>query len=251
MHPADVSDGNLRGEPPQFTPPKIDYSLHAPGNVETISEPAEVIKIDPPIERPRPISDVFQPPPVPPIIIPRKDIKSYPPPIIFESSPVATEDTPSPSVLVVGGTDGSGTRRVVQILTELGVTMVSEDPETYDIHADLVGGWPEVVRPVLKETKSLLYNPMELSSNVKKTIGSHLQRLLNQVKADSIKPTSHRLAVGGVLPKTKGASASKVAYGFKAPVAMTLSPWWAELLPHFKLLHVVRDGRDIAFSANQ
>ena len=45
--------------------------------------------------------------------------------------------------------DGSGTRRVVQILSQLGVLMVSEDPETYDIHADIVGGWPRVVLPVL------------------------------------------------------------------------------------------------------
>lgn len=56
----------------------------------------------------------------------------------------------NPSVLVVGGTDGSGTRRVVQLLTSLGVLIVSEDPETYDIHADLFGGWPSVVTPVLE-----------------------------------------------------------------------------------------------------
>lgn len=55
-----------------------------------------------------------------------------------------------PAVLVVGGTDGSGTRRVVQLLTNLGVLIVSEDPETYDIHADLFGGWPKVVEPVLQ-----------------------------------------------------------------------------------------------------
>ena len=34
-------------------------------------------------------------------------------------------------------TDGSGTRRVVQTLIQLGVKMVSEDAETFDIHADL------------------------------------------------------------------------------------------------------------------
>ena len=33
--------------------------------------------------------------------------------------------------------DGSGTRRVVQVLTMLGVRMVSEDPETYDIHVPI------------------------------------------------------------------------------------------------------------------
>jgi len=54
------------------------------------------------------------------------------------------------SMLVVGGTDGSGSRRVVSLLVALGVPMVSEDPETYDIHADLVGGWPKMVTPLLR-----------------------------------------------------------------------------------------------------
>ena len=58
--------------------------------------------------------------------------------------------TSTDNIMVVGGTDGSGTRRVVQLLTKLGVTIVSEDPETYDIHADLFGGWPQVVTPVLQ-----------------------------------------------------------------------------------------------------
>ena len=49
-----------------------------------------------------------------------------------------------------GFVDGSGTRRVVQILCQLGVSMVSEDPETYDIHADSVGGWPVMAHPLLQ-----------------------------------------------------------------------------------------------------
>ena len=59
------------------------------------------------------------------------------------------------------------------------------------------------------------------------------------------------LAVGGALRKPRGTNASRVDFGFKAPVAMTLAPWWAKMLPHFQLLHVLRDGRDIAFSVNQ
>jgi hypothetical protein len=27
--------------------------------------------------------------------------------------------------------------------------MVSEDPETYDIHGDVMGGWSDVVNPVI------------------------------------------------------------------------------------------------------
>jgi hypothetical protein len=84
-------------------------------------------------------------------------------------------------------------------------------------------------------------------------IEGNLKRLLRQVDIDSHKPTSYVLAKGGVLPKPdpNETTAKDVKYGFKAPVAMTLVPWWAYLIPDFKFLHVVRDGRDIAFSANQ
>ena len=51
--------------------------------------------------------------------------------------------------------------------------------------------------------------------------------------------------IPGALPKPQGTSSSHVKYAFKAPVAMTLVPWFAHLEPHFKFLHVLRDGRDI------
>eukprot|EP01032_Pedospumella_encystans_P019215 gene19215-21852_t len=157
----------------------------------------------------------------------------------------------SKSILEVGGTDGSGTRRVVQVLTQLGVVMVSEDPETYDIHADLVRGWPEVVTPVLADVHTLDYTPRQLSPNIQTRTRKSVAAILNQVEKDSTKPTSYKLAVGGVLPHPGGVIASKILHGFKAPVAMTLSPWFADLSPHFKLVHVLRDGRDLSFSANQ
>jgi len=62
---------------------------------------------------------------------------------------------------------------------------------------------------------------------------------------------SEQLAVGGVLPHPANVSVQSVLHGFKAPVAMTLAPCFAEESPHFKFVHVLRDGRDIAFSANQ
>eukprot|EP01038_Epipyxis_sp_PR26KG_P009312 gene9312-12548_t len=176
-------------------------------------------------------------------------LKSFPTPISFSSSD--NNKITKPAVLVVGGTDGSGTRSVVQLLTELGVTMVSEDPETYDIHADLVGGWPEIVKPVIRETKSLNYNPDRLSLGLVNKERMQLRKLLAQVDKDSTKPQSKKLAVGGALNKPKGTSCSKISYGFKAPVAMTLAPWWADTLSDFRMLHVLRDGRDISFSANQ
>ena len=155
------------------------------------------------------------------------------------------------SVLVVGGTDGSGTRRVVEVLTKLGVTMVSEDPETYDIHADIVGGWPKIVDPVLHEAHGLQYNPTSLSENVQKETRARISKVIGQAKVDSLKPESKILARGGKLNTPKGVSASGVSFGIKAPVSMVMAPWWKDMLPNFKFLHVVRDGRDIAFSANQ
>lgn len=155
------------------------------------------------------------------------------------------------AMMVVCGTDGSGTRSVVQTLTRLGVLMTSEDPETYDIHGDLMGGWPPMVKPVLSRTHSLNYNPEKIDPAVHSVVSTGLRRLIEKAESDSRKPESHKLAVGGGLPRRAGSDATRVNFGFKAPVAMTLAPYWAHLTPHFKLLHVVRDGRDIAFSANQ
>jgi len=176
-----------------------------------------------------------------------KTARKFPEPITT-STPNAQH---SPAVLVVGGTDGSGTRRVVQTLAEIGVVMVSEDPETYDIHADLVKGWPEVVNPVISATRSLNYDPKKLINALQDRSRKNIGAILNQVDKDSVKPQSFKLAVGGVLPHPSDATTEGVKYGFKAPVAMTLAPWFAELSPHFKLVHVLRDGRDISFSANQ
>jgi hypothetical protein len=48
--------------------------------------------------------------------------------------------------VVVGGSDGSGTRSVVALLEKLGVFMVVDDRGTNDVHGAEMGGWPPVVR---------------------------------------------------------------------------------------------------------
>lgn len=161
------------------------------------------------------------------------------------------DETLPPGVLVVGGTDGSGTRSVVKKLVSLGTTMVSEDPQTYDIHADLVNGWPTIVTPVIKETHSLMYSKSSLSQKTYSFISHAVQRILSQAEEDSYKPESHKLAVGGVLKRPDNINAKGIKFGFKAPVAMTLLPIWVDNLSHSRFIHVLRDGRDIAFSANQ
>ncbi|CAN0318443.1 unnamed protein product, partial [Hapterophycus canaliculatus] len=51
--------------------------------------------------------------------------------------------------------------------------------------------------------------------------------------------------------KRHGNPAKHVSWGFKAPVSMVLVPFFEEAWGRAKFLHVVRDGRDIAFSGNQ
>jgi len=179
---------------------------------------------------------------------PQTPIINLPPdPITFNSN-VNNENK---AILIVGGTDGSGTRKVVDILRQMGVLMVSEDPETYDIHADSVQGWPTIVNPVLETTRSLNYEMSTLPLTLQQNIKNQLNILINKAAEDSTKPTSYKLAVGGALPRPSNIYATKISYGFKAPVSMTLAPLWADVVPHFRFLHVLRDGRDIAFSANQ
>ena len=74
--------------------------------------------------------------------------------------------------LIVGGTDGSGTRGVVALLQRLKVAMVVEDTGTMDIHASpymVKGGWPEVVRPVLEWAHGAGYDTQAAPSDLRKT----------------------------------------------------------------------------------
>lgn len=87
--------------------------------------------------------------------------------------------------------------------------------------------------------------------NLRQRMNLEIKRLLHRAELDSTKPPSNKLAVGGVLPKPPHIQAKYVKYGFKAPVAMTLLPYWVHLLSSSMFIHVLRDGRDIAFSANQ
>lgn len=67
-----------------------------------------------------------------------------------------------PVPLIVGGTDGSGTRGVVDLLQRLKVRMVVEDRGTMDVHGSpymAKGGWPAVVRPVLDWSHGAGYDP--------------------------------------------------------------------------------------------
>lgn len=160
------------------------------------------------------------------------------------------EEFPSPSIpLVVVGSDGSGTRSVVELLQRLGMPMAVDDAGTNDIHASEIGGWPPMVEAVLRETHSADYDPpTSLSATVHKLAAQDLKKLL------SIVPRKVTSARGRSMNQRKNIateSASLVSWGFKAPVALLLIPLVQEILGPISVVHVIRDGRDVAFSNNQ
>ncbi|CAM9164463.1 unnamed protein product [Discosporangium mesarthrocarpum] len=150
-----------------------------------------------------------------------------------------------PVPLVVGGTDGSGTRGVVALLKRLGVPMVVEDGGTLDVHGSPYmskKGWPGVVNPVLQWAQGTGYNSMDAS----KALRSSTLTAINSLHK-TMSQAARSISVDA------GQRAEYVSWGFKAPVSMMLVPFFAEAWGQhgFKFVHVVRDGRDIAFSGNQ
>jgi len=96
-------------------------------------------------------------------------------------------------ILIVGGSDGSGTRAFVETLRELGAEIVSEDPDTFDVHAsEIVQGWPGLIQRIflpfgrmgffsMKEEQSPKhdFNPEVSSSNDNLTQSSRSHLVAN------------------------------------------------------------------------
>ncbi|KAG7352512.1 hypothetical protein IV203_008560 [Nitzschia inconspicua] len=69
-------------------------------------------------------------------------------------SPGGHEQDQKP-LLIIGGSDGSGTRAFVDTLRELGAVVVADDPDSFDIHAVELcrhQGWPGLINAVLNFT---------------------------------------------------------------------------------------------------
>uniref|UniRef100_A0A7R9WRJ1 Sulfotransferase domain-containing protein n=1 Tax=Craspedostauros australis TaxID=1486917 RepID=A0A7R9WRJ1_9STRA len=130
--------------------------------------------------------------------------------------------------LVMVGTDGSGTRGVAAILQQLGVPLVVDDFVQLDVHAASIGGWTPLVRSALSH------------KDIDAVLSQYLLRELPPRWDQQYATHEH------------AAMSPTVSFAFKAPIAMTLIPQLRRIFDgRFKLVHVVRDGRDIAFSDNQ
>lgn len=161
-------------------------------------------------------------------------------------SPATAQQRPTLSStppVIVGGTDGSGTRGAVTFLLSSGVLMLSDAGSDggcqYDVHGKELhsAGWPPVVQNVLTHTHSPDFVPKrDLPENVETTTREAVRRMA----------AAFRRRVNGKL-KREGNPEFYTRWGFKAPVSMYMLPYWAEEFPNCTFVHVVRDGRDMVF----
>ncbi|KAI2505227.1 hypothetical protein MHU86_9223 [Fragilaria crotonensis] len=152
--------------------------------------------------------------------------------------------------VIIGGSDGSGTRAFVDLLARLGVPMLLDDPISMDIDGSLLcerQGWPPLAKMALVNRKLPVDQWPEIDRNQSRTEMEKLRHVLDVRFARRMR----RLAAVDHVNTSK--LATKVLFGFKAPITMLLVPMiQAYMYPTgFKYIHVVRDGRDVALSSNQ
>ena len=131
-------------------------------------------------------------------------------------------DTVSPPT-VAGGTGGSGTRVFSEVLQSAGVFMgarLNRSSDALDL-ADFEWRWGKPYLAAEGAHKTLPQEQMEVE--LQKSLRDHLG----------------------------GYDAAAGAWGWKHPHAYLLLPWLDTVFSGLRFVHIVRDGRQIAFSSNQ
>jgi hypothetical protein len=125
---------------------------------------------------------------------------------------------------IIGATGGSGTRAVARIVRRAGMFIganlnVSEDALDFGDYSDR---WINVF--VAGQTAGLSpATQAEMARDLQATLARHLVALAPPARA----------------------------WGWKEPRSIFLLPFFHSQFPTLKFLHVIRDGRDMAYSANQ
>lgn len=151
-------------------------------------------------------------------------------------------------VLVIGGTDGSGTRAFVDTIRSLGVPIVGDDPHTFDIHGSCMfakKGWPGLISTILKETHSANYDWEDLPTTTQVIVEREVRRLLRSLNVKFFETQRRRRGVMQIPspfdPNPRTELASNVAFAIKAPVSMLVLPVLSKFMGPIKFVHVIRE----------
>lgn len=133
--------------------------------------------------------------------------------------------------IVIGGTGGSGTRVVQSIIEKAGVFMgtnlnISKDAMDFEPFLD------EFINVTLTHTRALNYDPArDLPPTLALAAGNKLRNIAIYFRRDIPYPGS--------------------SWGWKNPRSIYILPIIHSIFPGLRFVHVIRDGRDMAFSQNQ
>jgi Sulfotransferase family len=128
------------------------------------------------------------------------------------------ESVPSPPI-VIGATGGSGTRVAARIVQRCGVYI--------GVNLNPAADARDLARYSSRWVDRFLVEPAKPG-------------LQDRMLADLARVLEQHLAEGNGPP-----------WGWKEPRSILLLPFFARVLPGMRFVHVLRDGRDIAFSRNQ
>ncbi|KZD08316.1 sulfotransferase [Oceanibaculum pacificum] len=133
------------------------------------------------------------------------------------------------SPILIGGTGGSGTRAIRDAMIAAGAFMGSTVNHAGDLR-HLPPVLDRLINPILTRTRSLDYSLPDVPSELRGSGVEGIRQVAATVRAEGGEPA---------------------LWGWKNPRLLFVLPFIAEALPGARIVHVVRDGRDIALSANQ
>jgi len=173
-------------------------------------------------------------------------------------------------IVIVGGSDGSGTRAVVETLGSLGVPILSDDDQTLDIHASILfqkQGWPTLVQTVLQVTGGNLTMEFEdlplMTQSILQREISKFQEYISRKYFMNQQKKRRKSSFGNIIQRRRNKQASskqqgqprqqsamslssaslssKVAFVIKAPATMLVLPLLWKFLHPIRFIHVVRE----------
>ena len=180
------------------------------------------------------------------------------PNVLHNISPDQLTPLSDATPIAIGGIGGSGTRLIARLLIELGYDMGCDLNDSLD---DLgftalfkrIELWPlEANLQELEQALSVYLTargfptPSDISREIQR---DRVEKLIADIAA-----TSQWREVGAIEDRITTLSDIKAAgqsWGWKEPNTVMVLPYLLHALPELKYIHVVRDGRDMAFSSNK
>ncbi|MGV6811855.1 MAG: sulfotransferase [Brevirhabdus sp.] len=163
----------------------------------------------------------------------------------------------SEHIVAIGGVGGSGTRLVAEILQTFGwdlgqdlngahdnlwFTILFQRPDWFSRHPDAAD---------IRHAVNVYFaaRTVGLATLADPSIAALVQALIDRLEQPSTHPTGADRGNAERLLASKPTSSAR--WGWKEPNTHVFLPELAEELPELRYIHVIRDGRDMAYSANQ